>query len=64
MTPLLLLDDVMSELDPERRERLVERLAGGGQTLITAAAEESVPARAREQRGADAVRRRQRAAAA
>jgi DNA replication and repair protein RecF len=46
--PLLLLDDVMSELDPQRRERLVERLARGGQALITAAAEESVPARARE----------------
>ena len=37
VTPLLLLDDVMSELDPDRRERLVERLARGGQTLITAA---------------------------
>ena len=45
VTPLLLLDDVMSELDPERRERLVERLARGGQTLITAAAVDSVPAR-------------------
>ena len=33
----MLLDDVMSELDPERRARLVERLAeGGGQALITA----------------------------
>ena len=30
VTPLLLLDDVMSELDPERRERLVELLAGAG----------------------------------
>ncbi len=47
VVPLLLLDDVMSELDPERRERLVRRLAGGGQALITAAAEESVPATAR-----------------
>jgi DNA replication and repair protein RecF len=46
--PLLLLDDVMSELDPERRGRLVERLADGGQALITAAAEESVPAAALE----------------
>ena len=43
--PLLLLDDVMSELDPGRRERLVARLSGGGgQVLITAADEESVPA--------------------
>jgi DNA replication and repair protein RecF len=48
VTPLLLLDDVMSELDPDRRERLVERLARGGQTLITAASVDSVPARARE----------------
>ena len=48
VTPLLLLDDVMSELDPGRRERLVERLARGGQTLITAAALDSLPAAARE----------------
>ena len=46
VAPLLLLDDVMSELDPGRRERLVECLAGDGQVLITAASEESVPARA------------------
>ena len=46
--PLLLLDDVMSELDPSRRDRLVARLLRGGQTVITAAAEESVPAPARE----------------
>jgi DNA replication and repair protein RecF len=48
VVPLLLLDDVMSELDPERRDRLVERLKGGGQALISAAAEESVPAAALE----------------
>jgi DNA replication and repair protein RecF len=48
VTPLLLLDDVMSELDPDRRERLVARLGDGGQVLITAADEESVPAAARE----------------
>jgi DNA replication and repair protein RecF len=41
--PLLLLDDVMSELDPGRRERLVARLGDGGQALITAADEESLP---------------------
>jgi DNA replication and repair protein RecF len=35
--PLLLLDDVMSELDPDRRELLAARLVEGpGQTLITA----------------------------
>jgi DNA replication and repair protein RecF len=43
VTPLLLLDDVMSELDPGRRERLIARLAIGGQVLITAADEESLP---------------------
>ena len=48
VAPLLLLDDVMSELDPERRDRLVERLAGGGQALISAATEESVPPQALE----------------
>ncbi len=48
VTPLLLLDDVMSEFDPCRRERLVARLGDGGQVLITAADEESVPAVARE----------------
>jgi DNA replication and repair protein RecF len=47
VTPLLLLDDVMSELDPGRRERLVRRLDDGGQALITAADEESLPAPAR-----------------
>jgi len=46
--PLLLLDDVMSELDPGRRELLVNRLRAGGQVLITAADEESVPAPALE----------------
>ena len=32
--PVLLLDDVMSELDPSRRQQLVERIAGV-QTIIT-----------------------------
>ena len=43
VTPLLLLDDVMSELDPGRRALLTERLSGDGQALLTAADEESVP---------------------
>ncbi|MGI8460719.1 MAG: DNA replication/repair protein RecF [Solirubrobacterales bacterium] len=34
--PLMLLDDVMSELDPERRELLTETVLGAGQALITA----------------------------
>jgi DNA replication and repair protein RecF len=33
--PLLLLDDVMSELDADRRERLIGRLDGAGQSVIT-----------------------------
>ena len=33
--PLLLLDDVMSELDADRRERLVERIGGAGQSVIS-----------------------------
>jgi len=47
VAPLLLLDDVMSELDPDRRSRLVERLASGGQAVISAASEDSLPERAR-----------------
>jgi DNA replication and repair protein RecF len=35
--PVLLLDDVMSELDPVRRERLLAALEPGPQALITAA---------------------------
>lgn len=46
VAPLLLLDDVMSELDPARRERLVDRLSTGGQALVTAAAMDSLPDRA------------------
>jgi DNA replication and repair protein RecF len=33
--PLLLLDDVMSELDADRRERLVARLGETGQSVVT-----------------------------
>jgi DNA replication and repair protein RecF len=33
--PVMLLDDVMSELDAERRRRLVEELGNGGQSVIT-----------------------------
>lgn len=42
--PLMLLDDVMSELDPHRRSLLVELLAAGGQALITATEPGGVPA--------------------
>jgi DNA replication and repair protein RecF len=41
--PLLLLDDVMSELDEQRRERLVELLLAGGQAVITATELAHVP---------------------
>jgi DNA replication and repair protein RecF len=34
--PLLLLDDVLSELDPDRRRILAARVSGAGQALITA----------------------------
>ena len=33
--PLMLLDDVMSELDADRRSRLVDRLRDGGQAVVT-----------------------------
>jgi DNA replication and repair protein RecF len=41
--PLLLLDDVLSELDMGRREALVERLKGLGQTIITATSDSALP---------------------
>jgi DNA replication and repair protein RecF len=41
--PLLLLDDVLSELDPDRRQILAERVRGPGQTLITATQASSLP---------------------
>lgn len=45
--PILLLDDVLSELDATRRELLVARVAGDGQTLLTATEVEHLPAAAR-----------------
>lgn len=41
--PLLLLDDVLSELDPDRRRVLVEQVQGRGQTLITATTADALP---------------------
>jgi DNA replication and repair protein RecF len=41
--PLMLLDDVMSELDSERRELLAELLRSGGQSVVTATEPEHVP---------------------
>jgi DNA replication and repair protein RecF len=42
--PLLLLDDVLSELDLGRRRVLAERVAGTGQTVITATHASALPA--------------------
>ena len=42
--PLLLLDDVMSELDAPRRSRLVDVLRAGGQSVVTATELAHVPA--------------------
>jgi DNA replication and repair protein RecF len=42
--PLMLLDDVMSELDARRRVQLAKRLAeGGGQTVLTATEPDHLP---------------------
>jgi DNA replication and repair protein RecF len=41
--PLMLLDDVMSELDAERRELLAGLVRSGGQAVVTATEPEHVP---------------------
>jgi DNA replication and repair protein RecF len=41
--PLLLLDDVLSELDPERRRILSDRLRASGQALVTSASRNALP---------------------
>jgi DNA replication and repair protein RecF len=41
--PLLLLDDVLSELDPERRRILASRIGGRGQALITSTSATALP---------------------
>jgi DNA replication and repair protein RecF len=41
--PLLLLDDVLSELDPARRRTLAGLLPAGGQTLISATTADALP---------------------
>ena len=44
MHPVMLLDDVLSELDPDRRGRLLHTLAGPGQALISTADASALPA--------------------
>ena len=41
--PLLLLDDVLSELDPGRRRILADRLRASGQALVTSASGSALP---------------------
>jgi DNA replication and repair protein RecF len=41
--PLLLLDDVLSELDPERRAALARRIGSAGQALVTATSASALP---------------------
>ena len=43
LPPLLLLDDVLSELDPARRQILAARVAVQGQTLVTATEASTLP---------------------
>jgi len=43
-TPLVLLDDVLSELDGERRRALGEMISNRGQTVVTATAAAAFPA--------------------
>jgi DNA replication and repair protein RecF len=44
VAPLLLLDDVLSELDPQRRAVLAARVAAAGQALVTATDAAMLPA--------------------
>lgn len=44
-TPIFLLDDVLSELDGERRQRLVDALPADAQTLLTSALPAGLPER-------------------
>ena len=43
VAPLVLLDDVLSELDGTRRRSLAEMISDGGQTLVTATAAAALP---------------------
>jgi len=43
LRPLLLLDDVLSELDSDRRRILAERVRSSGQALVTSASRNALP---------------------
>ena len=43
VAPLVLLDDVLSELDGSRRRALAARIAGMGQTVVTATGADALP---------------------
>ena len=51
MSPVMLLEDVMSELDPIRRTSLTKMVAGKGQVWITGAAEDVFPSNCLEMGG-------------
>ena len=55
--PLLLLDDVLSELDADRRRALLAALPDGGQTLVSATSRDALPAGGRPPSQVVAVRR-------
>jgi len=55
--PVLLLDDVFSELDPQRAEALAKTLPADTQTLISSARPEDVPVEGAVWRMGDGVRR-------
>ena len=48
--PLLLLDDVLSELDGQRRRALLGALPPDGQTVVTTTSTDALPAGARRRR--------------
>ncbi|HEU4318490.1 MAG TPA: DNA replication/repair protein RecF [Acidimicrobiia bacterium] len=56
-TPVLLLDDVFSELDPNRADALARALPEGTQTLITSARPEDIPVAGSTWRVGDGVTR-------
>ena len=43
LSPILILDDVFSELDEDRREKLAQIAQSAEQTLITVAVENDLP---------------------